>query len=106
MTATLIVQRLIAVIDSLETAGRLDAFLFGSTLDQKATWSDVDVLLVCTSENDGPLARTALAELCEQFPIDLTIMTADEEAELDFIQSERCRWLTSIRVAMSETVRR
>ena len=103
MTAALILRRLTEVIDSLETAGRLDAFLFGSILDQKVAWSDIDVLLVCACEDDGPLARTALAELCEQFPIDLTIMTAEEEAELDFIRSQQCRWLTSSSVATSET---
>jgi predicted nucleotidyltransferase len=95
MTAALIIQRLTEVIDSLKTARWLDAFLFGSTLGQKVAWSDIDVLLVCACEDDGSLARTALAELCEQFPIDLTIMTAEEEAELDFIRSQRCRWLTS-----------
>lgn len=103
MTAAQIIQTLTEVIDSLETAGRLDAFLFGSTLGHKGTWSDIDVLLVCACEADGPLARTALAELCEQFPIDLTIMTAEEEAEIDFIRLQRCRWLTSSSVATSET---
>lgn len=103
MTAALIIQSLTKVIESLETAGRLDAFLFGSTLDQRVAWSDIDVLLVCTCEDDGPLARAALTQLCEQFPIDLTITTAEEEAELDFIRSQQCRWLTSSSVATSET---
>lgn len=99
MTAALIVQRVTEVIGGLHTTGRLDAFLFGSALAQKAVWSDIDVLLICTREIDGTLARQALAELCNQFPIDLTVMTDDEEAELDFIRSQRCRWLTSTRGA-------
>lgn len=95
MTAAPIIQRVAEVIGGLETTGRLDAFLFGSTLNQKVAWSDIDILLVCASEGDGLLARIALGELCEQFPIDLTIMTVEEEAELDFIRLQRCRWLTS-----------
>jgi hypothetical protein len=95
LTAALIIQGVTEVVGGLKTTGRLDAFLFGSTLDQNATWSDIDILLVCACERDRPIARIALGEICGQFPIDLTIMTVDEEAELDFIRSQRCRWLTS-----------
>jgi hypothetical protein len=56
----------------------------------------VDILLVCGGETDGQAARRALVGLCRDFPIDLTIMTADEEAEFEFIRSERCQWFAAV----------
>ncbi|MDI6624283.1 MAG: nucleotidyltransferase domain-containing protein [Brevundimonas sp.] len=100
MTAQAIIRAIAETVGSLRTRERLDAFVFGSALDQQTTtWSDIDILLICELEADGLLARESLAELSDKFPIDLTIMLAKEEMELDFIRSERCRWLTS---SMSE----
>lgn len=96
MTAKPIIRAIAETIGSLRTKGRLEAYVFGSVVNRKtATWSDIDLLIVCELEVDGPLARNRLAELSDKFPIDLTIMLTEEEVELDFIRSERCRWLTS-----------
>ncbi len=32
------------------------------------------------------------------YPIDLVIMTVEEESEFDFIRSEACRWLAESQV--------
>ena len=101
MTASPIIERVAQVVGALKTTARVDVFQFGSTLVENAPWWDVDILLVCACESDRALARKGLAELCDQFPIDLTIMAAQEEAELDFIRSQGCRWLASTSVATS-----
>ncbi len=96
MTTTAILDAVASAIGNLRPAARLDAYLFGSAVEPRAAWSDVDVLLVCGDETDGQAARRALLGLCRDFPIDLTIMTTDEEAEFDFIRSERCQWFAAI----------
>jgi predicted nucleotidyltransferase len=69
------------------------AYLFGSALLQDAAWADIDILVVCEADEDTNRVRAALADHCAEFPIDLLIMTADEEAEFHFVRTENCRWL-------------
>lgn len=96
MTTAPILEAVASAIGHLRPAARLDAYLFGSAVQPTAAWSDVDILLICGGETDGQAARRALVGLCRDFPIDLTIMTADEEAEFDFIRSERCQWFAAV----------
>ena len=95
MTAGAIIAAVIDVIARLRDTDGLSAFLFGSVAEGTPSWSDIDILVVCKRQTDGCAARKALTELCGAYPIDLTVMTVEEEAELDFIRSERCRLLIS-----------
>lgn len=98
MTSAPILEAVASAISHLHPTARLDAYLFGSAAKPTAAWSDVDNLLVCDSEKDGRAARRTLAGLCRDFPIDLTIMTADEESEFGFIRSEKCQWFAAVDV--------
>jgi hypothetical protein len=62
-------------------------------------WSDVDILIVCEVDQDGQLARDMLSDLCMLNPIDLVIMTSQEEAEFDFVRSENCQRIATSRVS-------
>jgi len=76
---------------SLPLRGRVRLYLFGSAAHSNVPWSDIDALTVCSSDDDTTLTRLSLANICQQFPIDLLIMTVDEEAEFNFVLNERCR---------------
>ena len=91
MTTEPIVAEIVKTIDGLVTCGKLWAYLFGSALRPDSMWSDVDILIVCEVEKDGQLARDTLSELCALYPIDLVIMTSQEEVEFDFIRAENCQ---------------
>jgi predicted nucleotidyltransferase len=93
MTLDSILAEIVDTIENLPMRGTLRAYLFGSASRAEAVWSDIDILLVCETEADGRLARTTMSDLCARYPIDLVIMTSEEEREFDFIRSENCRWI-------------
>jgi predicted nucleotidyltransferase len=100
MTAASIVAEIIDKIGRLATCGELRAYLFGSAVHRDSVWSDIDILIVCEVDADGQLARESLWDVCMAYPVDLVIMTSQEEAEFDFIRSENCQ-----RIAISRASR-
>ena len=96
MTAAPILEVLANAIRHLRSRTRIDAYIFGSAVKPTSAWSDVDILLVCQDEAAGQPARRALGNLCREFPIDLTIMTVEEETEFDFVRSEKCKWFAAV----------
>ena len=98
MTAASIVAEIVETIEGLVTRGGLRAYLFGSALHPDSVWSDVDILIVCEVDKDGQLVRDTLSDLCMLYPIDLAIMTPQEEVEFDFIRSENCQRIATSRV--------
>lgn len=99
MTAVSIVAEIVETIEGLVTRCGLRAYLFGSALHPDSVWSDVDILIVCEVDKDGQLARDTLSDLCMRYPIDLVIMTSQEEAEFDFIRSENCQRIATSQVS-------
>ena len=99
MTASRILQEVAEAIGSQKTKKPLSAFVFGSSLNPEVAWSDIDILVVYACEADAASIKIALAYLCEQFPIHLTILMEEEETELKFIASQQCRWLASTSIA-------
>ncbi|WP_455988528.1 hypothetical protein [Methylorubrum extorquens] len=95
MTAEPVIRELRDLISALTTSRRLDVFIFGSALVSTSAWSDIDVLLVYDCIDDAASAKSAMADICERFPIDLTVTSVEEEAELDFVKLQKCRWLAS-----------
>ena len=67
-------------------------YIFGSILKLDFRWTDVDILIVCDDAVDVPGVRPALASVCNCAPVDLLVMSAAEESELDFV-SEQGRYL-------------
>ena len=65
-------------------------YLFGSALRDPACAADVDLLVICQTHS----AADALRQTAEGFaffkPIDLSILTEDEEAEACFVKNQRC----------------
>ena len=100
MSAVTIVEEVAEAIRVFQTRGELQAYLFGSALRSGVAWSDIDILLVCEAEDDGVRARRALAELCMTYPIDLVIMTVEEESGFEFVRSESCRWIAESKVRL------
>jgi predicted nucleotidyltransferase len=99
MTAAAIVAEIISKIECLVTRGGLRTYLFGSAVHSDSMWSDIDILIVCEVDEDAQLARDTLSDLCMLYPIDLVIMTSREEAEFDFIRSEKCQRIATNQVS-------
>jgi predicted nucleotidyltransferase len=63
-------------------------YLFGSLLRQKSMPSDIDLLIVYQSDHEARGLRIRLGTMCGHLPIDLLLLTEDEESELDFISGQ------------------
>ncbi len=98
MSAATIVKEVAVAVRDFQSLGKLQAYLFGSALRSGIAWTDIDILLVCEVEEDGIQARQTLAELCMTYPIDLVVMTVEEEFGFGFIRSEGCRWVAESQV--------
>ena len=85
-----IVERLREIAERVEAHGSAFWFLFGSSTRSFSTAKDVDVLVVCDSEETADLARVELGDLCLRFPVHPMLLTRTEEAELRFVSGEGC----------------
>src|SRR5258708_23471820 len=65
-------------------------YLFGSTLRAFERAADIDVLVLCDSEESISVIRHELRAACERRPLHLFLLTRGEEAELGFIVSQGC----------------
>jgi hypothetical protein len=65
-------------------------YLFGSTLRAFENAADIDVLVLCDTDDSVALVRHELREACQRLPLHLFLITRCEEAELDFLASEGC----------------
>ena len=68
----------------------VDVFVFGSILKRKTPHSDIDILVLYHTEQDLKQVRTLFKELNLDLPLDVIFLCLEEEAELDFINSQRC----------------
>jgi predicted nucleotidyltransferase len=66
-------------------------FLFGSAALGAPAPSDVDVLVLCSGDEEAMAVRYRLADACLRFPLHLLVLTQEEERELDFIETQSCR---------------
>lgn len=63
-------------------------FFFGSVTTDQRPVGDIDVLVVYKATDDCTAIRSGFEQVCSQFPVHLLLMTAQEEAEVNFIQAE------------------
>jgi predicted nucleotidyltransferase len=68
-------------------------YLFGSFAVRPGTANDIDVMVLCGTERDAAQVRTEMKLVCLELPIHLFLVTHAEEAELGFIESQRCQQL-------------
>jgi hypothetical protein len=66
-------------------------YLFGSTLIDANAALDIDVLIVYSRDQDGDLIRSSLSEFCLDFPVHLLLISQEEEQELNFVETQRCK---------------
>ena len=60
-------------------------YLFGSAPEAFENASDIDVIVLCPSDDTVVLVRHELRDVCMSFPLHLFLLTREEEAELNFI---------------------
>ena len=65
-------------------------YLFGSTLRAFECAADIDVLVLCDTDETVAVIRHELRKACERLPLHLFLLTRGEEAELGFIVSQGC----------------
>lgn len=69
---------------------KVEWFLFGSFLNDDAS-SDIDLLAITTEGECMKLIRMKVEEILLSFPVELTIMSQAEEAELNFVAITQAR---------------
>lgn len=72
------------------TIGNTRWYIFGSALCGPALAADVDLLVVCQTHPAADAIRRIAGEFAFSRPIDLSILTEDEEAEVGFVANQRC----------------
>jgi hypothetical protein len=72
------------------TIGNTRWYLFGSVLCDPLRAADVDLLVVCRDHFDADAIRRTTGEFAFCKPIDLLILTEEEEAEASFVANQRC----------------
>lgn len=65
-------------------------YLFGSLLRAPQQAIDIDILVLYRSDDAPEIVRSELGEIIRRFPIHLLFLSEHEEAELGFIDSQRC----------------
>lgn len=68
-------------------------YLFGSFLRNPKLAEDIDLLIVYQDENTTGQIRERLKELSTYFPLDLLLMTEEEEKSFDFIKTQNAHRL-------------
>lgn len=89
MVETLATLRALAA--SLPLAEGTRWYVFGSVLQDDPLAADLDVLILYPEGHDTANLRRAVEDFPIRLPIDLYMMTAEEEREFDFIRSEGAR---------------
>lgn len=91
MSVAQLLQCLTKVIDLTESSvSNARWFGFGSFFLSTKHFSDVDLLVVCETQEDGILIYQMCRELWTEWPVDLLIMTQTEEADTSFIVRWGC----------------
>jgi predicted nucleotidyltransferase len=73
-----------------KTAPGCRCYLFGSARTNLRTAADVDLLVVCESDDEADAIRH-LASACELYPpLHISIYTKEEEMEGDFVNKQGC----------------
>jgi hypothetical protein len=93
MTPTTLLDHIVTAASTMTPIATVRGYVFGSILRPDFHWTDVDILIVCDDAGDIGRVRPALASVCTNAPIDLLLMSAAEERELDFVIGQSCELL-------------
>jgi len=79
------------IVDAIDTSNLSVAWYgFGSFFTGSDSFSDIDLLAVCSTVEETSDLRTKMAPLCSEWPVHLLIMTESEAVETNFIKSQLC----------------
>ena len=65
-------------------------YIFGSFLQAPDQANDIDILIVYRSDDTADIVRREMREVATRLPIHLLFLSECEEAELRFVDSQRC----------------
>lgn len=65
-------------------------YLFGSALERPQVAADIDVVVICGSDADADAIRRFVNAYEIYPPLHLSILTEEEEAEIDFVARQGC----------------
>lgn len=66
-------------------------YLFGSCLGPKAFPNDLDLLILYRTDEDARYLRSYFRSTVIPFPVDLLLLTSEEEVEFNFIETQSAR---------------
>lgn len=70
-------------------SSEIDVYLFGSILNEKDIFKDIDILIIYDDPSQPPLIRKILSEI--ELPIHLLFLTREEENEFNFIHETEAK---------------
>lgn len=65
-------------------------YVFGSALREPHCAADIDLLILCPTHKAADQIRLFVERKCFARPVDLSLLTFEEEAEVDFIGRQGC----------------
>ena len=65
-------------------------YIFGSALREPYSAADIDLLILCPAHNVADQIRQLIEGRCFARPVDLSLLTFEEETEVDFIRRQGC----------------
>ena len=101
MMPNVLLEEIASTASAMKPFSTVRGYVFGSVLKSNFRWTDVDVLVVCDDIVDVPSVRPALASVCDRAPIDLLVMSAAEEKQLNFVFEQGCRLLFELSASNS-----
>ena len=78
-------------IRATPTKGRISAYLFGSVVSSIAHADDVDLLVIYSEVDDCTDLREALHQVVLPLPVDLVLMTEEEQRHYRFLDGVKGR---------------
>ena len=64
-------------------------YIFGSLLNNKIYFNDIDILVIYENENDPVFIKSYLQDLNLSLPLHFVFMTIEEENEFQFIKMQK-----------------
>lgn len=84
-----VVDALLDLADRLGPAQHgTEWYLFGSLDRNEAGASDIDLLILCLTDQQADLLRRDIDPDCLPLPLDLLLMTFDEAAQVDAVSAQ------------------
>lgn len=91
MNLSMVIDQIIEAASTLtQVVPGLVWYLFGSSLKDFSSAKDIDILIVYQHLSDSVTIREHLKAIGIPLPLHVTLLTTEEDAELQFVKKQKC----------------